>query len=237
MRRPSGWRIFLLVCGSAGGLARKRWLRWRGHGLTRTGRSGTRTGGPGPEVAGRPAPLTRSMRLAWRPGNTLPTASGAKRRQILAPLVQLMKSGRGAAAAARITVGKRFAAAGLSFELGRSPKDPFRSRIPPIWSPPRRAKSAGAARSFPTGALCPLRCRVRPVRRPVRPRPPQSETQNSTPFCALMPSRNGCLTSVISVTRSAASISSGLALRPVRQTWVISGFWVSRNSTTSSMSR
>ena len=42
--------------------------------------------------------------------------------------------------------------------------------------------------------------------------------QNSTPGCALMPERNGCLTSVISVTRSAAAISSGLALRPVTTT-------------------
>ena len=61
--------------------------------------------------------------------------------------------------------------------------------------------------------------------------------QNSTPFWAITPSRNGCLTRVISVTRSAASISSGLALRPVRQTWVMAGLRVSRKSTTSSMSR
>src|SRR6056297_795365 len=61
--------------------------------------------------------------------------------------------------------------------------------------------------------------------------------QNSTPSCALTPSLNGCLSSDISVTRSAASINSGLALRPVRQTWVMSGFWVSRKSTTSSISR
>ncbi len=41
--------------------------------------------------------------------------------------------------------------------------------------------------------------------------------QNSTPICALMPcSRNGCLTIVISVTRSAASIKVSGALRPVR---------------------
>ena len=66
---------------------------------------------------------------------------------------------------------------------------------------------------------------------------PGSAPQNSTPRCAFTPSLKGCLTRVISVTRSAASISSGLALRPVRSTWVISGFCVSRKSTTSSISR
>ena len=39
--------------------------------------------------------------------------------------------------------------------------------------------------------------------------------QNSMPACALTPARNGWRTMVISVTRSAASISSSLALRPV----------------------
>lgn len=61
--------------------------------------------------------------------------------------------------------------------------------------------------------------------------------QNSMPLCAFTPSSNGCFTSVISVTRSAASISSGFAFRPVRQTCVIFGFSVRRKSTTSSMSR
>src|SRR6185369_9653677 len=61
--------------------------------------------------------------------------------------------------------------------------------------------------------------------------------QNSTPACALMPERNGCFTSVISVTRSAISISSSLALRPVSTTCVISGFCVLKNSTTSAISR
>ena len=42
--------------------------------------------------------------------------------------------------------------------------------------------------------------------------------QYSMPSCALTPERNGCLTRVISVTRSAASRSSGLALRPVTTT-------------------
>src|SRR5205807_8291636 len=42
--------------------------------------------------------------------------------------------------------------------------------------------------------------------------------QNSIPGCALTPARNGCLTRVISVTRSAASSSSGGALRPVTTT-------------------
>src|SRR6056297_1606736 len=61
--------------------------------------------------------------------------------------------------------------------------------------------------------------------------------QNSTPICALIPERNGCLTSSISVTRSAISISSSLALRPVRTTWVICGFSSARNCTTSLISR
>ena len=39
--------------------------------------------------------------------------------------------------------------------------------------------------------------------------------QNSTPFWALMPLRKGCLIIFISETRSAASISSGFAPRPV----------------------
>src|SRR3546814_710635 len=42
-----------------------------------------------------------------------------------------------------------------------------------------------------------------------------SRRQNSMPFWAFTPAWKGCLISVISVTRSAASISSGLALRPV----------------------
>ena len=39
--------------------------------------------------------------------------------------------------------------------------------------------------------------------------------QNSMPSCAFTPAAKWCFTGVISVTRSAASISSGLALRPV----------------------
>ena len=58
--------------------------------------------------------------------------------------------------------------------------------------------------------------------------------QNSTPICALMPDRKGCLTSAISVTRSAISISSSAAFRPVSTTCVISGFSVSRKAITSS---
>ena len=54
---------------------------------------------------------------------------------------------------------------------------------------------------------------IRAGRRPMR-----CSAQNSTPSCAFTPARNGCLTRVISVTRSAASISSGLALRPVTTT-------------------
>ena len=61
--------------------------------------------------------------------------------------------------------------------------------------------------------------------------------QNSTPAWALMPDRNGCFTSVISVTRSAASISSSFAFRPVKTTWVRGGFSARRNSSTSVRSR
>ena len=46
-----------------------------------------------------------------------------------------------------------------------------------------------------------------------------AQAQNSIPSWPLMPARKGCLTSFISVTRSAASSSSGLALRPVTMTW------------------
>ena len=53
--------------------------------------------------------------------------------------------------------------------------------------------------------------------------------QNSMPFCAFTPARNGCFTSVISVTRSAISISSGLALRPVMTTCLSAGFSSRRN--------
>ena len=42
--------------------------------------------------------------------------------------------------------------------------------------------------------------------------------QNSMPFCAFTPERKGCLTSSISVTRSAISISASGALRPVTMT-------------------
>ena len=61
--------------------------------------------------------------------------------------------------------------------------------------------------------------------------------QNSTPACAFTPERKGCLTSSISVTRSATSINSSLALRPVSTTWVMGGFAVFSNSTTSPTSR
>lgn len=61
--------------------------------------------------------------------------------------------------------------------------------------------------------------------------------QNSMPLCAFTPSSNGCFIIVISVTRSAASINSGLALRPVRHTCVLFGFSVRRKFTTSSISR
>src|SRR5690606_31949197 len=46
----------------------------------------------------------------------------------------------------------------------------------------------------------------------------EPDHQNSMPFCAVTPARNGCLTSAISVTRSAASISAGGASRPVTTT-------------------
>lgn len=61
--------------------------------------------------------------------------------------------------------------------------------------------------------------------------------QNSTPGWPLMPARKGCLTSVISVTRSAASISGSGALRPVSTTWVRDGFSAARKASTASTSR
>ena len=42
--------------------------------------------------------------------------------------------------------------------------------------------------------------------------------QNSMPGCAFTPAAKWCFTTVISVTRSAAAISSALALRPVTTT-------------------
>src|SRR5262249_58538559 len=42
--------------------------------------------------------------------------------------------------------------------------------------------------------------------------------QNSMPGCAFTPAAKWCFTNVISVTRSAAATSSGLALRPVTTT-------------------
>ena len=67
--------------------------------------------------------------------------------------------------------------------------------------------------------------------------PPPATAQNSTPGCALIPARNGCFTTCISVTRSASSISSGFALRPVSTTWVIGGFSSRRKAATSATSR
>src|SRR5687768_11949523 len=55
----------------------------------------------------------------------------------------------------------------------------------------------------------------------------QDAHQNSIPGCAFTPERNGCLISTISVTRSAISISSSLALRPVTMTWVSRGLFFS----------
>lgn len=64
----------------------------------------------------------------------------------------------------------------------------------------------------------------------------QSARQYSTPICALMPDRNGCFSNSISVARSAISISSSLAFRPVQTTCVISGFSSRRKATTSATS-
>ncbi len=61
--------------------------------------------------------------------------------------------------------------------------------------------------------------------------------QNSTPFWPFTPCRKGCFTSVISVTRSAISISSGFALRPVMTTCLSAGFSSRRNVRTSSSGR
>ena len=61
--------------------------------------------------------------------------------------------------------------------------------------------------------------------------------QNSMPFWPFTPARNGCFTSVISVTRSAISISSGLALRPVMTTCLSAGFSSRRKVRTSLRSR
>ena len=58
--------------------------------------------------------------------------------------------------------------------------------------------------------------------------------QNSTPACALTPSRKGCFTMVISVTRSAISSNSSLALRPVTMTCLSSGLSRRTSSTSSS---
>jgi len=58
--------------------------------------------------------------------------------------------------------------------------------------------------------------------------------QNSMPACAFTPERNGCLTMVISVTRSAASISASGALRPVTITCFISARLANAASTSSS---
>ena len=60
--------------------------------------------------------------------------------------------------------------------------------------------------------------------------------QNSIPSCAFTPARKGCLTSVISVTRSAISISADFALRPVTTTcWL--GSRPARPASTSSRAR
>src|SRR5215831_12378872 len=58
--------------------------------------------------------------------------------------------------------------------------------------------------------------------------------QNSIPACALTPARNGCLTKLISVTRSAASMSSAGALRPVTITCRSRRFALSAAMTSSS---
>src|SRR5262249_36705362 len=63
-----------------------------------------------------------------------------------------------------------------------------------------------------------------------------SHLQNSIPFCAFTPSRKGCFTISISVTRSASATISSLALRPVRQTWR-SGRLAFRAATTSATAR
>ena len=71
----------------------------------------------------------------------------------------------------------------------------------------------------------------------IRPGPLQHQRQrgqNSMPCWALTPPRNGCLTRVISVTRSAAAISSGLALRPVTMMCRSRGFAFSAATTSSS---
>ena len=58
--------------------------------------------------------------------------------------------------------------------------------------------------------------------------------QNSTPSCARTPAAKWCFTSVISVTRSAAAISAGRALRPVTTTCSPGGRAASPASTAAS---
>ena len=63
-----------------------------------------------------------------------------------------------------------------------------------------------------------------------------TRSQKSMPRWALMPTWKGCFTSTISLTRSAYSISSGAAPRPVSTTWVRSAR-ASRQSTISAAGR
>lgn len=115
--------------------------------------------------------------------------------------------------------GRRPAAACAGFGPGAPPARGVGPR-------PRNRAASGSCAPARAGRL-PCGGRGRPARR----------GQYSTPICAFTPARKGCLTSSISVTRSAASISSGLALRPVSTTWVMGGFSSRRKRSTSSMSR
>src|SRR5262249_16249212 len=78
------------------------------------------------------------------------------------------------------------------------------------------------------------RCASRGLVSPLPPGATAVLFQYSTPFCALTPARYGCLTSFISVTRSARSINSSRAFRPVTTTCSVSRLRRSSSSTSSS---
>ena len=97
------------------------------------------------------------------------------------------------------------------------------------------ARDRCRARTAPAGSA-PDSARQRPSREDSATATMAAPHQNSIPACAFTPAAKWCFTLPISVTRSAASIRAGLALRPVTMTWR-SGRRARKAATTASSGR
>ena len=126
----------------------------------------------------------------------------------------------------------------LAARVGAAARESARLRFAPERAVPRLEElyaSIGlAAHDAPRGPALGMREAACATERHESQQRCQPTNQNSMPRWALKPAAYGCFTSVISVTRSAISISSGRASRPVMHTCLSRGRSF-RNETTSAM--